>query len=76
MSLIPQRCTDILREVTVTGELTAAVARTHRGRHRTAGPGRGVQFDAVWLHHDGGEQVLLLTAHVLAMDPVSGGRAR
>lgn len=71
MSLLPQQPEDVLTEATVSGELAAAVAAQTDSAIQRLNPERGAMFNAVWLHHDSGAEVLLLTAHVLAMDPAS-----
>ncbi len=55
-------------EVTGVGDPTAAVAEQARKSVERIDPENGVMFDAVWLREAG---VLVLTAHVLAMDPAS-----
>ncbi|MCP9276682.1 amino acid adenylation domain-containing protein [Mycolicibacterium arenosum] len=63
---------DVLSEVTVTGDWTAAVAEQTERSVGRLDPERGVMVDAVWLRDaDGGPGVLLLSPHVLAMDPAS-----
>lgn len=71
MTLVEHPVGDILTEVEASGDLTAAVARHTDAAVQRLDPDRGVMFDAVWVHHDSGDQVLLITAHVLAMDPAS-----
>jgi mycobactin peptide synthetase MbtF len=65
--------TDVLTEVTV--EVSkAAVAEHGRRLLENLDPERGVLFSGVWLMPAGsqpGESVLLLAAHVLALDPAS-----
>ncbi|HEX7824778.1 MAG TPA: phosphopantetheine-binding protein, partial [Mycobacterium sp.] len=59
-------------EVVVSGEWTAAVAEHTRLAVERIDPQRGSMLDVVWLRDpDGGAGVLLLTAHVLALDPAS-----
>ncbi len=55
-----------ITEAAVTGELADAVAEQSRQSLDRLDPERGVLLDAVWLREAG---VLVLTAHVLAMDP-------
>ncbi|NIH97162.1 mycobactin peptide synthetase MbtF [Mycolicibacterium fluoranthenivorans] len=70
-TLVAHQVTDILDEADVTGDLAAAVgARTDESLRRLD-PEQGVMFRAALLHHDSGTDVLVLTAHVLAMDPAS-----
>jgi mycobactin peptide synthetase MbtF len=57
-----------ITEATVTGNLTDAVAEQTRLAVNRLDPENGVLLDAVWLRDAG---VLILTAHVLAMDPAS-----
>jgi mycobactin peptide synthetase MbtF len=57
-----------ITEATVTGDLTDAVAEQTRLAVDRLDPEKGVLLDAVWLRDAG---VLILTAHVLAMDPAS-----
>ncbi|MGU3649895.1 amino acid adenylation domain-containing protein [Mycolicibacterium sp. A43C] len=72
MSLVEQpRERDLLTEARSTGDLAAAVAAHTDSSIQRLDPERGVLLDAVWLHHDSGAEVLVLTAHVLAMDPAS-----
>ncbi|MGN7780983.1 amino acid adenylation domain-containing protein [Mycolicibacterium sp. 22603] len=72
MSLVEQpRRRDPLTEARATGDLAAAVAEHTDSSIQRLDPERGVLFDAVWLHHDSGAEVLVLTAHVLAVDPAS-----
>lgn len=71
MTLVDHPVADILTEAAVSGDLTAAVAQHTDAAVQRLDPDRGAMFDAVWLHHDSGAEVLILTAHVLAMDPAS-----
>ncbi|MGW0160490.1 amino acid adenylation domain-containing protein [Mycobacterium sp. NPDC003323] len=72
MSLVEHaRADPVLTEATVTGDLAAAVAAHTDASIQRLDPERGAMLEAVWLHHDSGAQVLVLTAHVLAMDPAS-----
>ena len=71
MSMVPSARDDVLTEATVTGDLLAAVAAHTDAAIGQLDPEQGVLLHAVWLHHDSGAEVLLLTAHVLAMDPAS-----
>jgi mycobactin peptide synthetase MbtF len=57
-----------ITEATVSGDLTTAVAEQARLAVDRLDPENGVLLDAVWLRDAG---VLILTAHVLAMDPAS-----
>jgi len=71
MALVDHPVVDVLTEVEVSGDLTAAVAQQTDAAVQRLDPDRGAMFNAVWLHHDSGAEVLLITAHVLAMDPAS-----
>lgn len=63
---------DVLSEVEVVGSWTAAVAEQTSRSVERLDPERGVMLDVVWLRDvDGGPGVLLLSPHVLAMDPAS-----
>ncbi len=72
MCLIPApRPSDILTEADVGDDLTAAVA-THAGRLvERLDPERGALLAAAWLRPTTGRGVLVLAAHVLALDPAS-----
>lgn len=59
-----------LTEIDTGGELTSAVAHHAAAALEHLDPQRGPLWSAVWLR-GGEDSVLLLTAHVLAMDPVS-----
>ncbi|WP_156685577.1 non-ribosomal peptide synthetase [Mycobacterium sp. Marseille-P9652] len=71
MTLVPGPAPEILTEVAVTGDLTAAV--TAHGNRAVEGldPENGRVAAAHWLRPPTGPGVLVLTAHVLAMDPAS-----
>lgn len=71
MALVDHPATGILTEADASGDLTAAVAHHTDAAVQRLDPDRGAMFNAVWLHHDSGAEVLLITAHVLAMDPAS-----
>jgi mycobactin peptide synthetase MbtF len=75
MTLVPapatESRTDVLTEVEATDDLQAVVpAHVARAVDRLD-PERGVLLSAVWLRPPTGRSVLLLAAHVLAMDPAS-----
>ena len=71
MTLHAGQSADFLTEVSVPGDMQAAVA-THTGQAiDSLDPERGKLTAAVWLRPSSGQSVLLLAAHVLAMDPVS-----
>ena len=71
MTLVPDAAPPELAEVVVTGELTAAVAEYTQISLESLDPQQGRMVSAVWLKPTDGSGVLLLTAHVLAMDPAS-----
>lgn len=71
MTLVDHPVDDMLTEAQASGDLAAAVARHTDAALQRLDPERGVMFDAVWLRHDSGAAVLVLTVHVLAMDPAS-----
>jgi mycobactin peptide synthetase MbtF len=62
---------DVLEEVTVTGDLTAAAAEHTRRSVESLDPQQGRLLKAVWLREPDGPGALLLTVHVLAADPAS-----
>lgn len=72
LTLIAQPPQQVLTEATGSGDLGAAVAEQAEQSVQRLDPHRGSMLDAVWLHHPqlaGG--ALILTAHVLALDPAS-----
>lgn len=72
LALVPHERGEILSEATGSGELDAAVAEQADLSVQRLDPQNGSMLDAVWLHHPqthGG--LLILTAHVLALDPAS-----
>jgi mycobactin peptide synthetase MbtF len=72
MALVAHPVTLTVAEVMVSGAWTAAVAEHTRRSVERTDPQRGAMLNAVWLRDpDGGAGVLLLTAHVLALDPAS-----
>jgi mycobactin peptide synthetase MbtF len=72
MALVAHPGALAVAEVAVAGEWTVAVAEHTRLSVERIDPQRGSMLDAVWLRDpDGGAGVLLLTAHVLALDPAS-----
>lgn len=71
MTLIPQSMPDVVTEEWVTGDLTAAIAEHTELSLKRLDPEHGSMLSAVWLRESGQISVLLLTAHVLAMDPAS-----
>ncbi len=62
---------DILTEITVSGDLQAAVAAQTARAIDGIDPERGKLMTAAWLRPSTGQSVLVLAAHVLALDPVS-----
>jgi mycobactin peptide synthetase MbtF len=71
MTLHPDRPRDFLTEITVSGELQAAVAAETGRAIERIDPERGNLLAAAWLRPPTGQSVLVLAAHVLALDPVS-----
>ena len=62
----------VLSEVTGSGDLGQAVAEQAALSVERMDPENGSMLDAVWLHHpDTDAGLLILTAHVLALDPAS-----
>lgn len=71
MTLVPGPAPDFLDEVAVAGDpRDEVVAQASRAVDRLD-PERGVLMAAVWLRPPTGESVLLLAAHVVALDPAS-----
>ena len=71
MTLHAGQPTEFLTEVSVPGDLQAAVG-AHTGQAiDSLDPERGNLLAAAWLRPSTGQSVLVLAAHVLAMDPVS-----
>jgi mycobactin peptide synthetase MbtF len=71
MTLVAHPVGEILTEVSGSGDLATAVAEHTEHSLARLDPVAGEMFRAVLLHHDSGTDVLVLTAHVLAMDPAS-----
>ncbi|OBF11846.1 non-ribosomal peptide synthetase [Mycobacterium sp. ACS4331] len=71
MCFVPHQPGEVLDEVTVTGDLVAAATEYTRRSVESLNPQRGRMLAAVWLREPDGPGVLLLTAHVLALDPAS-----
>lgn len=71
MTLVAQPKTGILREVRVTGDPAGEVAKQTLDALQRLDPQAGRLLSAVWLRGPDGPGVLVLTAHVLAMDPAS-----
>ncbi|OBB69510.1 non-ribosomal peptide synthetase [Mycobacterium sp. 852014-50255_SCH5639931] len=72
MTLVPSRATDTpLIEVEVAADLHAVVPDHVARAVDRLDPERGALLAAVWLRPPTGQSVLLLAAHVLAMDPAS-----
>jgi mycobactin peptide synthetase MbtF len=71
MTLHPIAAVEYLTEVEGVDDLQAAVTAHAAAAVDRLDPERGVLLAAVWLRPPAGESVLLLTAHVLAMDPAS-----
>jgi mycobactin peptide synthetase MbtF len=71
MTLHADQSCDFFTEVAAPGDLQAAVG-AHTGQAiESLDPERGKLLRAVWLRPPSGQSVLVLAAHVLAMDPVS-----
>ncbi len=70
MTLVESPAADILTEVTVE-DLHEAVTAQAAAAVERLDPERGTLLAAVWLRPPSGASVLLLAAHVLAMDPAS-----
>lgn len=71
MTLVAHPVGEVLTEASVSGDLVTAVAEHTEHSLARLDPAAGEMLRAVLLHHDSGADVLLLTAHVLAMDPAS-----
>lgn len=74
MTLVPVPAADIVdavKEVEVVGDLAAAVPAHVAEAVDRLDPERGMLLSAVWLRPPTGESVLLLAAHVVALDPAS-----
>jgi mycobactin peptide synthetase MbtF len=71
MTLIEHEPGDFLTEVRVDGDLAEAVAHHTDTCLERLDPQGGLMFAAVWLRRSDGPGMLVLTAHVLAMDPAS-----
>jgi mycobactin peptide synthetase MbtF len=72
MTLVGHTGDDVLSEAIVSGDLAAAVSESTAASVERLSPDAGSMLDAVWLHDGaGGSSVLVLTAHVLALDPAS-----
>ncbi|MBU8815005.1 amino acid adenylation domain-containing protein [Mycolicibacterium goodii] len=71
-TLVPHEPRDVFIEATGSGDLVDSVARQAALSVDRIDPQQGSLLDAVWLHHpDAPGGVLILTAHVLALDPAS-----
>jgi mycobactin peptide synthetase MbtF len=71
LTLVPQRQGDFLTEVSVSDDLQAAVGASTGQVIDSLDPESGRLLAATWLRPPHGQSVLVLAAHVLAMDPVS-----
>lgn len=74
MTLVPVEAgatPDVLEEVEVRGDLAAAIPALVAQAVDRLDPERGTLLWAVWLRPPAGESVLLLAAHVVALDPAS-----
>jgi mycobactin peptide synthetase MbtF len=71
-TLVPHEPRDVVTEASASGDLPDAVAEQARLSVDRIDPQQGSMLDAVWLHHpDAPGGVLILTGHVLALDPAS-----
>lgn len=71
-TLVPHEPRDVLTEITGSGRLVDSVAEQAALSVDRIDPQQGSMLDAVWLRHpDAPGGVLILTAHVLALDPAS-----
>ncbi|MFI5511045.1 amino acid adenylation domain-containing protein [Mycobacterium sp. NPDC051804] len=71
MTLVEHEPADFLTEVSVEGDMADAVAEHSAYAVERLDPQRGSMLSAVWLRESDGPGVLMLVAHVLAMDPAS-----
>lgn len=71
MTLVAQPKSDILSEVWASGDLLSDVAKQTLDAVECLDPQLGRLLSAVWLREPDGPGVLVMTAHVLAMDPAS-----
>ncbi|MGV0805658.1 amino acid adenylation domain-containing protein [Mycolicibacterium setense] len=72
LALVTDAPRDVLSEATGSGDLNSAVAEHAELSVQRMDPQNGSMLDAVWLHHPLAEAgLLILTAHVLALDPAS-----
>jgi mycobactin peptide synthetase MbtF len=71
MTLHAGQAGEVLTEVSVAGDLQAAVGAHTTQAIEDLDPEHGKLLAATWLRPPSGQSVLVLAAHVLAMDPVS-----
>jgi mycobactin peptide synthetase MbtF len=71
LTLLPIAASPVLTEVEVSGDLQATVTEQAQTALRQLNPERGRLLAAAFLRNPAGQDVLLLAAHVLAMDPAS-----
>lgn len=71
MTLVPVPATDVLTEIAVPGDPRTAVVDQVAQAVERLDPERGSLLAAVWLRPPAGRGVLLLAAHVVALDPAS-----
>ncbi|MGV0794568.1 amino acid adenylation domain-containing protein [Mycolicibacterium sp. XJ1819] len=71
MMLVEHEPGDILTEARIDGDMAVAVAAHTAAAVQRLDPQRGAMLDAVWLRDGEGPGVLVMTAHVLALDPAS-----
>ncbi|CAJ1581702.1 amino acid adenylation domain-containing protein [[Mycobacterium] wendilense] len=72
MTLVPNPdAVEVFSEVRAEGDLAAAVVEQTSRSVESLDPQQGRLLSAVWVRTDDGPGVLVLTAHVLALDPAS-----
>ncbi len=71
MTLVEHNPRGILTEMWAEGDMADAVAEQSRQSMERLDPQQGSMLSAVWLREPDGPGVLVLTAHVLALDPAS-----
>lgn len=71
MTLVDHPVGDILSEITVDGDVVVAVAEQTDLAVERLDPEQGRLLQAVLIHTESGDKVLVLSAHVLAVDPAS-----
>jgi len=71
MTLVEHEPASFLTEVLIKGDMVDAVAEHSAHAVERLDPQRGSMLSAVWLREPAGPGVLMLVAHVLALDPAS-----